>query len=102
MNIQQSKINPPLRRLSDYLYVCWKQIAGNNNAAFRGLRWIIHTGVTNDDTERIVKAATGKSPGSGYVWPPYPGFTFRMNNAKEKPFATALVGTPNGEDDKKP
>ena len=85
----------PLRRLSDYVYIVWKESCGDRptkdarNKCKQGLKWIIHQNVKARPIEAIVRIlqANGR-----LVNNPWPGLQMDWFDQG----ALAVIGSPNG------
>lgn len=93
---------PPLKRLSDWLFVVWQNVCGNNKQCIKTLGWVIHVGVTDDSSKNAAKVACGFN---GDSWPAYPGYRFDIPDEDAPPNEwdqrkrdgfNALTGCPNG------
>ena len=94
---------PPLRRLSDWMYVVWADYCGNDATHIAGLEWVIHLSVSNPSTLDVAMLVGGYEPWEATPeWPEYPGWKFSIPDERNPPPEVerddfyALVGCPNG------
>lgn len=73
---------PPLKKLSDVLFIKWQSLGGD----IQNLKYFIRLHIKNDMTRGRIKDAVGE------VVPRWPGVTYEMTEEKGQ----ALLGTPNG------
>ncbi|KAJ5474130.1 hypothetical protein N7475_003696 [Penicillium sp. IBT 31633x] len=78
---------PPLKNLSDVLFIEWQSLGGD----IQNLKYFFRLHIKNLITQARIKDAVGP------VVPRWPGRTFKMEDKKDKDKkGLALLGTPNG------
>ena len=102
------KMNPPLRRLSDYIFLIHQKLCNDDAACLKRLEWIIHVDIINDDTYEVIQRI--QRPQAYQSGPPqqpqrrdhafqWPGITVKPDKPSAKIIdqaAVATVGCPNG------
>lgn len=89
---------PPLTKLSDWLFVIWKDQCHNNIRCIRRLAWIIHEGIINESTRDVAKQVGGWPLNWQPHWPRWQGIqnSYDADTSPAKIKFDALVGCPNG------
>ena len=84
---KEPQTNPPLRRLSDYTFLCLQNACKDDKECLGRIEWVIHQDVDNKVAQRVVKQIMSKKKPTSW-----PGKTFSTDDDEGK----ALVGCPNG------
>ncbi|MCJ1327336.1 hypothetical protein MMC10_004005 [Thelotrema lepadinum] len=85
--------NPPLRRLSDYVILYWREACGGEDKCMKGLHYVIHQDVDNKVGQLVVEKVLGEDEEGEQVEPePWSGKQVGVDGEEGK----ALVGCPNG------
>ena len=81
------------QRVSDVVFLGWKKLCATPKKPIDALKYVIHAGVTNNDTRTVMdKYVPEKNEeGQPLKWP-WPGKKFTLPDVE----ALALLGTPNG------
>ncbi|MCJ1333503.1 hypothetical protein MMC10_010203 [Thelotrema lepadinum] len=79
---------PPLRALSDFIFLAYKAACNSDASCISKLEWVIRYSITNSLTNEVAETATGRDDN----YPTWPGVSFQTDTEQGK----SLVGCPNG------
>lgn len=85
---------PPLKQLSDDIFLNWIRLAGPDRNRIAGLKYVFRCNVANDDTKNIVVDVESRIGHSIGDWP---GEVFQITDTDvNQRDGLAILGTPNG------
>jgi len=83
----------PLSQWSDVTFLAWWDVCGHGQRTARKLQAVVHSHITNKNTNGSMKSAVSKANSQ---LTEFPGHTFSLDNANEKNSFAALLATPTG------
>ena len=78
----------PLRYLSDYMFVTYKEACAGDTACLQRLEWVVHDGVSNAVVSKLVEYLGGLN----LHLTPWPGYRMPWNTDP----GAVFIGSPNG------
>ena len=93
---------PPVQNLSDFLFVIWQQMTGNNPLGLQNLNWIVRHNIRNAESNQVASYVFHKYTGQPYVsgqssFRQWPGSCWVPNDISSLySFMEAMLGSPNG------
>ena len=79
---------PLLTKLSDFVWLAYKQACGTDTQCLGRLEWVVHHQITHTVSKAVIQKVTGMKKN----YPGFPGISHETTKDKGR----ALVGCPNG------